>query len=128
MSRTAFSAQGAVAVGPYSHAVGSGEFVFFSGQTPIDPETKKLVDGGTAAQTERVFRNLFAVLAATGLTPDDVVKTNVFLVDMADFSAMNEVYAKQFSAPYPARSTVAVAGLPLGARVEIEMIARRPQI
>lgn len=126
MPRTAFSAPGAVAVGPYSHAVESGELVYLSGQTPLDPDTGKLVAGDVAAQAEQCFRNLFGVLAAAGLTPDDVVKVNVFLTAMEDFAAMNEVYAKQFSVPYPARTTVGVAGLPLGARIEIEMIARKP--
>jgi len=126
MSRIAYSARGAVAIGPYSHSVDAGELVFFSGQTPLDPATNALVPGGVAAQTEQVFHNLFAVLTAAGLSPDDVVKTNVYLIDMTDFAAMNEVYAEKFSAPYPARSTVAVTGLPKGARVEIEMIARKP--
>ncbi len=125
MSRKAFSAAGAVAVGPYSHAVESGALVFLSGQTPIDSETGKLVEGGIARQTEQCFKNLFNVLEATGLTPDDVEKVNVFLTDMSNFAAMNEVYLKQFSSPYPARTTIGVAALPLGAQVEIEMIASR---
>lgn len=125
MTRTAYSAPGAAAIGPYSHAVAAGDLVYLSGQTPIDPRTGQLVTGGVDAQTGQCFDNLFAVLAAAGLTPDDVVKVNVFLTDMGDFAAMNAVYAQRFAAPYPARSTVAVAGLPLGARVEIEMIARR---
>lgn len=127
MPRKTYSAPGAVAVGPYSHAVEAGDFVFLSGQTPLDPATKALMPGDVAAQTEQVFANLSAVLGAAGLTSDDVVKVNVFLTDMADFAAMNAVYAGKFSAPYPARSTIAVAGLPLGAKVEIEMIARRTQ-
>lgn len=125
MSRKAFNAEGAVAVGPYSHAVESGELVYLSGQTPIDSETGKLVAGDISAQTEQCFKNLFQVLSAAGLTPDDVVKVNVFLTDMEDFQAMNTVYAEQFSAPYPARTTIGVGALPLGAQVEIEMIARR---
>ena len=125
MPRTAFSAAGATAVGPYSHAVEAGEFVYLSGQTPMDSATGKLVTGDIAAQTEQCFANLFNVLAAAGLTEENVVKANVFLTDMANFAAMNAVYATKFSAPYPARSTVAVAGLPLGAQVEIELIARR---
>lgn len=125
MSRKAFSAAGAVAVGPYSHAVESGALVFLSGQTPIDSETGKLVEGGIARQTEQCFKNLFNVLEAAGLTPDNVEKVNVFLTDMSNFAAMNEVYLKQFSSPYPARTTIGVAALPLGAQVEIEMIARR---
>lgn len=125
MPRTAFSAPGAVAVGPYSHAVDSGDLIYLSGQTPLDSSTGKLVEGGVAAQTEQCFRNLFNVLTAAGLTPDNVVKVNVFLTNMGDFAAMNEVYAKQFSAPFPARTTIGVAALPLGAQIEIEMIARK---
>jgi 2-iminobutanoate/2-iminopropanoate deaminase len=125
MSRKAFNAEGAVAVGPYSHAVESGDLVYLSGQTPIDSETGKLVVGDISAQTEQCFKNLLKVLASAGLTPDNVVKVNVFLTDMEDFQAMNAIYAEQFSAPYPARTTIGVAALPLGAQVEIEMIARR---
>ncbi|MBX0334623.1 Rid family detoxifying hydrolase [Pontibacter sp. HSC-14F20] len=125
MSRKAFNAEGAVAVGPYSHAVESGELVFLSGQTPIDSTTGKLVQGDIAAQTEQCFQNLFQVLAAAGLSPDDVVKINVFLTDMANFESMNKVYATKFTTPYPARTTIGVASLPLGAQVEIEMIAKR---
>jgi 2-iminobutanoate/2-iminopropanoate deaminase len=124
MSRKAITAEGAAAVGPYSHGVRAGEFVYFSGQTPLDPATGKLLEGGVQAQTEQCFRNLFNVLKAAGLTSDEVVKVNVFLTDMADFPAMNEVYAKQFTKPFPARTTIGVASLPLGARIEIEMIAR----
>ena len=114
-----------MAVGPYSHAVQAGEFYYLSGQTPLDSATGKLVEGDIAAQTEKCFENLFKVLAAAGLTEADVVKANVFLTDMANFAAMNAVYATKFSAPHPARSTIAVAGLPLGAQVEIELIARK---
>ena len=126
MARKSFTAAGATAVGPYSHAVEAGDLVYLSGQTPLDSATGKLVEGDIAAQTEQCFKNLFAVLAAAGLSEADVVKANVFLTDMGNFAAMNQVYATKFSAPYPARSTVAVAGLPLGAQVEIELIARRP--
>lgn len=125
MARKAFSAAGAVAVGPYSHAVESGDLIFLSGQTPIDSQTGKLVEGDITNQTEQCFKNLFNVLEAAGLTPDDVEKVNVFLTDMSNFAAMNAVYSKQFSSPYPARTTIGVASLPLGAQVEIEMIARR---
>lgn len=125
MSRKAFTAAGAVSVGPYSHAVESGEMVYLSGQTPIDSVTGKLVQGGIVSQTEQCFKNLFGVLEASGLTSEEVVKVNVFLTNMADFKAMNEVYEKQFEPPYPARTTIGVAALPLGAEVEIEMIARR---
>lgn len=126
MTRVAFVSPGAVSVGPYSHAVDSGTLVFLSGQTPLDPSTGRLVEGGIQAQTRQCFQNLFTVLQAAGLTPEDVVKVNVFLTDMSHFSAMNEVYQSQFAAPYPARTTIGVAALPLGAEIEIEMIARRP--
>ncbi len=113
------------AIGPYSQAVWNGSALFCSGQTPIDPSTGLLITGDVAAQTHRVFDNLAAVLAAAGLSLADVIKCNVYLTDMADFAAMNGAYATRFDAPYPARTTVAVAGLPLNARVEIECVARR---
>jgi len=113
------------AIGPYSQAIWSGSELFCSGQTPIDPATGKLIDGDVAAQTHRVFDNLAAVLAAAGLTLDDAIKCNVYLIDMKDFPEMNAAYQTRFTAPFPARTTVAVAGLPLGAQVEIELIARR---
>ena len=125
MTRKSFAAAGAATVGPYSHAVEAGDLVFVSGQTPLDPATGKLAEGGIAAKTQQCFKNLFAVLEAAGLKEENVVKVNVFLTDMANFAEMNAVYATKFSAPYPARSTVAVAALPLGAPVEIELIARR---
>lgn len=126
MTRDAHSSsRGPAAVGPYSHGVWAGDLLFLSGQTPIDPATSALVEGGVAEQTEQVFANLTAVVEDAGLTMDDVVKCNVFLTDMADFAEMNAVYATHFSEPFPARSTVAVAGLPLGARVEIELVAKR---
>lgn len=115
------------AIGPYSQAVWADGLLLCAGQTPLDPVTGRLIDGDVGDQTRRCFANLFAVLAAAGLGPDDVVKVNVYLVDMADFAAMNAAYADQFRAPYPARTTVAVAGLPLGARVEIELTARTPR-
>lgn len=123
--RKAFSTPGAMVIGPYSPAVSAGEMVYISGQTPADPVSGRLVEGGIAVQTEQCFKNLFNVLAAAGLTPDDVVKVNVYLTDMNDFEAMNAVYARQFSTPHPARTTVGVAALPRGARVEIELIARK---
>lgn len=125
MTRLAFSAPQAVSVGPYSHAVAAGELIYLSGQTPIDPTCSKLAPGGISEQTECCFANLFAVLREAGLTPDQVIKVNVYLTDMNDFEAMNAVYARQFDQPYPARTTIGVASLPLGARVEIELIARQ---
>lgn len=125
MPRKSFNAEGAVAIGPYSHAVEAGEIIYLSGQTPIDSGTGKLVEGDITSQTEQCFINLFRVLEAAGLTTDNVVKVNVFLTNMNNFKAMNEVYEKQFSSPYPSRTTIGVTSLPLGAQVEIEMIARR---
>ena len=111
------------AIGPYSQAIKAGGFVFVSGQIPIDPQTGQFVPGGIAEQTERVLKNLSAVLEAAGSSLDQVVKTTVFLADMKEFSGMNEVYATFFSSPPPARATVAAAGLPRDARVEIEVVA-----
>lgn len=125
MPRTAITAPDAVSVGPYSHAVETAGVVFCSGQTPLDPATGALVTGDIAEQTRRCLANLAAVLRAAGLDASDVVKCNVFLTDMADFAAMNEVYAQHFEPPFPARTTIGVAALPLGARIEIEMIAAR---
>jgi 2-iminobutanoate/2-iminopropanoate deaminase len=122
---TVSSPEAPKAVGPYSHAVWAGDLLYLSGQTPIDPATNKLVEGDVTSQTQQVFNNLAAVLKSAGLTLDQVVKCNVFLTTMANFPAMNAVYQSRFQAPYPARSTVAVAGLPLNALVEIEMIARK---
>ncbi|RXH35335.1 endoribonuclease L-PSP [Bradyrhizobium nanningense] len=126
MSRGAINAPGAAAVGPYSHGVLINGFVYLSGQTPIDGATGRLVDGDIEAQVHQCFRNLGAALEAASLSFDNVVKCNVFLTDMQDFAAMNSVYAKHFSKPYPARTTIGVASLPLGAKVEIEMIAALP--
>jgi len=123
--RNPVSASEAVAVGPYSHGIDSDPYVFLSGQTPLDPATGALVPGGIGAQTNRCFDNLFAVLAGAGLGPEHVVKVNVYLTDMADFAAMNEAYATRFDEPYPARTTIGVAALPLGAAVEIELVARK---
>ena len=125
MIRDSVHAAGApAAVGPYSHAVREGGLLFLSGQTPLDPETNVLVEGGIEVQTRRVFANLETVLVAAGASLDDVIKVNVYLTDMADFPAMNAVYSAVFAEPYPARTTVAVAGLPLGAAVEVELVAR----
>lgn len=111
------------AIGPYSQAIKAGDFVFASGQIPIDPQTGEFVAGGIREQTERVLKNLAAVLEAAGTGLDQVVKTTVFLADMGDFAAMNEVYGRFFTDVPPARATVAAAGLPRDARVEIEAIA-----
>jgi 2-iminobutanoate/2-iminopropanoate deaminase len=123
--RKAVTSPKATSVGPYSHGVDANGLLFLSGQTPIDNATGKLVAGDIQAQTAQCFENLRAVLEAGGLTMDDVQKVNVFLTDMNNFSAMNEIYKQQFSSPYPARTTIGVASLPLGASIEIEMIARK---
>lgn len=112
------------AIGPYSQAVAEGGFLFASGQIPLDPATGELVAGGIEAGVERVFDNLEAILLASGLALDDVVKTTVYLVAMSDFAAMNAVYARRFGNHRPARSTVAVAQLPKGASVEIDLVAK----
>jgi 2-iminobutanoate/2-iminopropanoate deaminase len=111
------------AIGPYSQAIRAGGFVFASGQIPTDPATGQFVKGGIAEQTEQVLKNLGAVLEAAGSSLDKVVKTTVFLADMKEFAQMNEVYAKFFTTAPPARATVAAAGLPRNARVEIEAVA-----
>jgi 2-iminobutanoate/2-iminopropanoate deaminase len=127
MTREAISTTNApAAAGPYSQAIVVGGLAFCAGQIPLDPATGEMVAGTIEEQTERVLRNLGAVLDAAGCTFADVAKTTVFLADMGDFAAMNGVYATFFPDPPPARSTIEVAALPRGARVEIEAIARRP--
>jgi len=111
-------------VGPFSQAIDAGGFIYVSGQVGQDPTTGKLVAGGIAAETERVFQNLSAVLKAAGKSFDDVVRAGVFLTSMSDFVALNGVYAKHFRQPFPARTTVAVAALPLGACVEMDLVVK----
>ncbi len=111
------------AIGPYSQAVRAGNMIFASGQIPTDPKTKEFVPGGIAEQTEQVLKNLAAVFAAAGVGLEQVVKTTVFLADMNDFTAMNEVYGKYFAQNPPARATVQAARLPRDAKVEREAIA-----
>lgn len=112
------------AIGPYSQAISAGGFLFVSGQIPLDPATGTMVDGDIAAQTHRVFKNLEEILKAGGVSFGAVVRTTVYLADMNDFPAMNEVYATYFSSPAPARATVQAARLPRDARVEIDCIAK----
>jgi len=119
------TADAPAAIGPYSQAIHAGDLVFLSGQVPIDPKTGELVGGDIAVQTERVLDNLGAVLAAAGCSFGDVVKTTIYLVDLGDFQAVNQTYAKRFTAAPPARATVQVSALPKGARVEIDAIARK---
>ena len=124
MSLTVVSTPGAPkAIGPYSQAIAHGGLVYTAGQVALDPATMELVAGGVSEQADRALTNLAAVLAEAGSGLDRVIKTTVYLVDMADFGAMNEVYARHFGNHRPARSTVAVAGLPKGARVEIDVVA-----
>jgi 2-iminobutanoate/2-iminopropanoate deaminase len=125
--RAVVSAAAPRAIGPYSQAVDAGDLVLCSGQVGLDPTTGRVVAGGITAETARALENLAAVLAAAGLGLGDVVKTTVFLADLGEFAAMNEVYGRYFTAPYPARATVEVAALPAGARVEIECVAARPR-
>lgn len=124
MIRNAVNAAGAAAIGPYSHAVEAAGLLFLSGQTPIEPRTGRLIEGTVGQQTAQCLANLAQVLAAAGLTFDHVVNVQVYLTDMSDFTDMNAVYEAHFAPPYPARTTIGVASLPLGARVEIGMVAR----
>ncbi|HZT02903.1 MAG TPA: Rid family detoxifying hydrolase [Steroidobacteraceae bacterium] len=125
MTKTAISSpELAPPVGPYSAAVRVDGFLYVSGQAGQDPATGKLVEGGVVAEAERIFRNLAAILQSAGRSFDDVVRAGVFLTNMSDFAAFNGVYARHFTKPFPARTTVAVAGLPLGASVEVDLIVK----
>lgn len=116
-------AKSPAAVGPYNHAVRVGELLFCAGQIPIDPKDGNLIAGDIKAQTDRVLQNVKAILEDQGLTFANVVKSTVFMTNLADFAGMNEIYSKYFTSDFPARSTVQVAALPKGANVEIEVIA-----
>ena len=125
MSKTVItSLELAPPVGPFSQAIRVGGFIYFSGQVGQDPATGKVVQGGVAAETERVFQNLSAVLKAADKSFDDVARAGVYLTSMSDFVALNGIYAKYFSPPFPARTTIAVAALPLGACVEIDLVVK----
>jgi 2-iminobutanoate/2-iminopropanoate deaminase len=128
MTRPVSTNAAPAAIGPYSQAIDAGSFLFCSGQVGLEPGSGELVEGGVQRQAERALRNLGAVLDAAGLGYANVVKSTVFLTDLADFAALNEVYARFFPDPPPARSTVGVAGLPKGAVVEIEVVAARPNV
>jgi 2-iminobutanoate/2-iminopropanoate deaminase len=123
MKQAIASADAPKAIGPYSPAVRAGQLLFVSGQVPFDPATGLMIDGDIAAQTRRVLDNIGALLKAGGLAFTDIVRTTIFLADMNDFTAVNDVYATYFSQPFPARATVQVARLPKDARVEIDAIA-----
>jgi len=110
-------------IGPYSHAIRAGDLLFVSGQIPLDPATGQLVSAEVSAQTERVLKNLRAVLAAEGASLADVVRTTIYVTDLAHFGVINEIYGRYFRVPYPARATVQVSGLPRGALVEIDAVA-----
>ena len=125
MKKIISTAKAPAAIGPYSQAIDCGAFLVTSGQVPFDPATGEFVPGGITEQTRQVLTNIKAILTEAGLTMDNVVKTTVFLADMGDFVAMNEVYASVFTAPYPARSAVAVKTLPKNVLVEVEVIALR---
>jgi 2-iminobutanoate/2-iminopropanoate deaminase len=125
MTKRAITTPKAKAIGPYSVAIENGDLVFVSGQIPLDAATGKLVEGDISAQAKQSLENLKTILAAAGLGFGHVVKTTIFLTSMADFAAVNEVYKAHVGEPYPARSTIAVAALPMEAKVEIEMIASR---
>jgi 2-iminobutanoate/2-iminopropanoate deaminase len=125
MSKTAItSPELAPPVGPFSQAVKSDGYFFFSGQVAQDPATGKVVAGGIGPETERIFQNLAALLKAAGKRFDDVVQARVFLTSLSDFTAMNGIYATHFSQPFPARTTIGVAALPLGACVEIDLVVK----
>jgi 2-iminobutanoate/2-iminopropanoate deaminase len=124
-NQVVFTDKAPKAIGPYSQAIVAGNLVFTSGQIPLDPKTQQMVEGDVRAQAERVMKNLEGVLEAAGCSFAQVVKTTIFLADLNDFAAVNEIYGKRFSGAPPARSTVQVAALPKGARVEIEMVAIR---
>ena len=123
MKQSITSKNAPAAIGPYSQAIKAGNFVFLSGQLGINPQTNEFVEGAVSEQAEQVFKNIKSILSEAGLDFEQVVKTTVFLADMADFAAMNAVYSKYFKEPYPARSAVAVKTLPKNALVEIEVIA-----
>lgn len=125
MARTVISEEAPKPMGPYSQALAAGEFVFVSGQLGIDPATSRLVEGGAKAQARRCLENISAILQAEGLVMQDVVKTTVFVTDLASFKDVNQAYASFFPASPPARSTVEVSALPMGASVEIEAVAFR---
>ncbi len=125
MAKKVFIPEGTVVVGPYSPAVEAGSLVYFSGQIPIDAQTGKIIEGDIALQIEQCLKNLVNVLKAADLTTDNVIKSTIYLTNMGDYAVVNELYAKYFNAPYPARTAITVTDLPLGSKVEIEVIAQK---
>ncbi len=125
MNKKTYAPEGAVIVGPYSPAVEAGDFIFFSGQIPVRPGECELVEGDIKIQAKQCLQNLSSVLEAAGITQNEIVKTTIYMSDMNDYIAVNEVYAQYFSSPYPARTAIGVASLPLGAKIEIEAIAKK---
>ena len=125
MKKQIVTASAPAAIGPYSQAIEAGELLFCSGQIALDHRSGRLIEGGIEAETRCVLGNIIEVLKAAGLALDDVVKTTIFMIDLSDFDIVNRIYDEHFDPPYPSRSTIQVAALPRGARVEIEVIARR---
>lgn len=125
MTKKTFTPEGTTPVGPYSSAVEANGFIFFSGQIPMDYAEGKIVEGDIKTQTEQCLKNLSGVLKAANISSDNVVKTTIYLTDMNDYAVVNKIYGDFFKAPYPARTAVAVAALPLGVKVEIEALAQR---
>ncbi len=123
MKKIVSTSEAPAAIGPYSQAVRSGNFLFCSGQIPLDPKSGQIISGDIATQTRRVLDNIIAVLKAEGLAFENIVKTTIFLTDLADFQTVNEIYGSYFKQQPPARSTVQVSALPKGAKIEIEVIA-----
>lgn len=125
MTKKTFTPEGTVVVGPYSPAVEAGDLIFFSGQIPVDANTGKIVNNGIKTQLLQCLKNLSKVLEAAGVTSDDIVKSTIYLTDMKDYGLINEIYGEYFKAPYPARTAIAVSALPLGSKVEIEVVAKK---
>jgi 2-iminobutanoate/2-iminopropanoate deaminase len=125
MTKKVYIPEGTSVVGPYSPAIETDGFVFLSGQIPIDSQTGKIIDGDIKTQTEKCLKNLDNLLKAADLTTQNVIKTTIYLTNMADYAVVNQVYGEFFTAPYPARTAINVVALPLGAKVEIEVIAKR---
>lgn len=125
MTKKVYIPEGTSVVGPYSPAIETDGFVFLSGQIPIDSQTGKIIDGDIKAQTQKCLKNLEDLLKAANLTPENVIKTTIYLTNMADYAIVNQVYGEFFTAPYPARTAINVVALPLEAKVEIEVIAKR---